>query len=361
MLDYVVFGRSGLRVSEVAYGAMTFGTSWGDQGVEKAEAFQVMEAFAEAGGNFVDTSDVYTEGESEEILGEFIASDRDRWVVASKFTGSHGIIGVRDGFRPHPNSGGNSRKHMMSAVEASLRRLATDRIDIYYVHFWDFMTSPEEVMRGLDDLVSAGKILYPAFSDTPAWVVSEANTRAELLGWAPAVAIQVQYSLLERTAERELLPMAKAHDLAIVPWRVLAGGLLVGPTATNLAPGAREPSEWERSVLAEVEAVANEVGATAAEVAWAWVRTRQAWGPMVPLIGARTAAQLRTNLGALSLELDEEHVARLTHASSTDLGFPMSMLLDPNDIPRLATGGFNDRIDNHRAVPHPDRPMRRRP
>jgi len=353
-MDYVVFGRSGMRVSEFALGAMTFGTSWGTQGTEEREAAEVLDAFAEAGGNFVDTSDVYTEGESEEILGKLTAHDRDRWVISSKYSGSQGLIGSRGGFRPHPNSGGNSRKNMVRAVEDSLRRLRTDRIDVYYLHFWDFMTRPDEVMRAFDDLVRAGKILYPAFSDTPAWVIADANTRAELLGWSPAIAIQVEYSLLERTAERELFPMAKEHDLAIVPWRVLAGGMLLGSEHTNPAPDTREPNKREERVISEAVAIAQELGVSAAQVSWAWLRSRNSWGPMVPLIGARTADQLRMNLAGMTLQLENEHLARLTEASSIDQGFPMDMLLDPTNVPHLATGGFNDRIHNHRAVPHPD-------
>jgi aryl-alcohol dehydrogenase-like predicted oxidoreductase len=357
-MEYVIFGRSGLRVSEVALGALTFGTSWGDAGVDEAESHRVMQTFAEAGGNFIDTADIYTEGESEEIVGRFVASDRDWWVIASKFSGSLGLDGDR-GFRPHPNSGGNHRKNMNRAVEASLRRLGTDHIDVYYLHFWDFMTLPEEVMKGIDDLVGAGKILYPAFSDTPAWIVSESNTLARMHGWSPAVAIQVEYSLVERSAERELFPMAQAHDLAIVPWRVLAGGLLAGPNATNLAADARPPGEREAVIIAEADAVADELGATRAQVAWAWVRSRGGWGPMVPLIGARTADQLKSNLAGMELKLEASQLARLVEASSTPLGFPMKMLLDPENVPRKAVGGYQHRVHNHRRCPHPDEPMSR--
>ncbi|MFT4081540.1 MAG: aldo/keto reductase [Nocardioides sp.] len=345
-MDYILLGRSGLKVSEVALGGMTFGLAWGNQGVDAAEATEVIRAFAEAGGNFLDTANTYTEGESEEIIGDAIAHERDRWVVASKFSGSRGVLADR-GFRAHVNSGGNSRKAMLTEVESSLRRLKTDRIDVFYVHFWDFTTSPEEVMRGLDDLVRAGKILYPAFSDTPAWVVSQANTLADLRGWAPAVALQVEYSLLERSPERELFPMAAAHDLAIVPWRILAGGRLAGPGTANLSSDVAAPDERELAIIRELQTVAAERGLTPAEVANAWVRSRRHWAPVIPVVGARTAAQLRTNLGALSIGLDQAHLDRLTRVSDIPLGFPMQMITSP-DIRALTTGGMAARVRSHR-------------
>ena len=348
-MRYHLLGRSGLRVSEVALGGMTFGLSWGEQGVDAQQARRVVAAFGDAGGNFLDTANTYTEGESEEIIGTAVAGERDRWVIASKFSGSRGVLADR-GFRPHPNSGGNNRKSMHTEVEASLRRLGTDRIDVYYVHVWDFMTRPDEVMRGLDDLVRAGKILYPAFSDTPAWVVAQANTLADLRGWSPAVAIQVEYSLLERTAERELFPMAQALDLAIVPWRVLSGGRLAGQGTTHLSADIRPPDARESAVIGEAEAIAGETGLAPATDAWAWVRSRTAWGQVVPVLGARTEAQLADNLASLAAELSQEHLDRLTRVSDVASGFPMDLLTDP-DIRNLTTAGLNDRIRNHR--PHP--------
>lgn len=354
-MRYKIFGRSGLRVSEVALGAMTFGSNWGNN-ADRDTVFQMMDRFAGEGGNFVDTADIYADGMSERILGEYIASDRDHWVVATKFSGGIGVLHPEVA-RPDVNKAGNHRKNMMRAVEASLERLGTDHIDVYYVHFWDFTTRPDEVMRGLDDLVSAGKILYPALSDTPAWIVAEANTRAEYIGWAPVVAIQVEYSLLERTAEREMFPMARANDLAIVPFSPLAAGLLSGKYSNAGGEprrlGDRQPTAREQRIIDEVAAIAAEHGRSSAEVALAWVRGRTAWGPLVPLLGARTFEQLDANLGALDLALDADQTLRLDTVSSIHYGVPMEMLLRGNPR-RLATAGYADQLDSHRALHAPD-------
>ena len=208
-MRYRLLGRSGLRVSELALGTMTFGEEWG-WGASEPESKRMFDAYAEAGGNFVDTANRYTEGTSERFVGDFIAADRDHWVVATKYT-----LWTR---RDDPNFSGNHRKNMIQACEASLKRLKSDYIDLYWVHAWDFTTPIEEVMRGLDDLVSAGKVLYVGISDTPAWIVSRANTIADFRGWSPFVGLQIRYSLIDRTAEADLLPMARSLDLAVTPW-----------------------------------------------------------------------------------------------------------------------------------------------
>src|ERR1700736_2608889 len=218
-MNYKLLGKSGLRVSEFALGTMTFGDDWG-WGAPKDEAQKVYNAFREVGGNFVDTANVYTNGTSEAFLGEFMKGHRASMVLATKYTNA--AQGT------DPNAGGNHRKNMMQAVEASLKRLKTDYIDLYWVHIWDQITPVEEVMRGLDDLVRQGKVLYVGISDAPAWWIAEANTLAHFRGWSPFVGLQIEYSLIERTVERELIPMAKALNIGVTAWSPLAGGVLTG-------------------------------------------------------------------------------------------------------------------------------------
>ena len=218
-MKYKLLGRSGLRVSELALGTMTFGETWG-WGASKKVSQQLFDTYAEAGGNFIDTANRYTDGTAEEYVGDFIAADRDHFVVATKYT-----LFDREG---DPNFSGNHRKNMVRSLEASLRRLKTDYVDLFYVHAWDFTTPVEEVMRSLDDLVRAGKVLYVAISDTPAWIVAQANTLADLRGWSPFVGLQLRYSLIDRAAERDLLPMARALDLGVLAWSVLGAGVLTG-------------------------------------------------------------------------------------------------------------------------------------
>jgi aryl-alcohol dehydrogenase-like predicted oxidoreductase len=218
-MRYKLLGKSGLRVSELCLGTMTFGEVWG-WGASQSESHKIFDGFVEAGGNFLDTANNYTDGTSERYVGECIASDREHFVVATKYT-----LSMR---KDDPNASGNQRKNMVQALEASLKRLNTNYIDLYWVHAWDFLTPVEEVMRGLDDLVRAGKVLYVGISDTPAWVVAQANTLAVWRGWTPFVGVQIEYSLLQREPERDLLPMAQAFDLAVLAWSPLAGGLLSG-------------------------------------------------------------------------------------------------------------------------------------
>src|SRR5205807_369388 len=219
IMKYRLLGNSGLRVSEAALGTMTFGEEWG-WGAGKDEAKKVYDAFREAGGNFIDTANLYTNGTSESYLGEFMQGHRESVVLATKY--SNAAPGA------DPNAGGNQRKNMVQAVEASLKRLRTDYIDLYWVHIWDGITPVEEVMRGLDDVVRAGKVLYTGISDAPAWWIAQANTLAQLRGWSPFIGLQIEYSLIERTVERELIPMAKALNLGLTAWSPLSGGVLTG-------------------------------------------------------------------------------------------------------------------------------------
>jgi len=318
-MKYRLLGNSGLRVSELALGAMTFGQeAWG---VGKDESRRVYDGFREAGGNFVDTANIYSGGQSESFLGEFIEDDREQIVLATKYTGA-----TR---RRDVNAAGNSRKNMMESLHASLRRLGTDYVDVYWVHARDFLTPIEEVMRGLDDLVRQGKVLYVGISDTPAWEVARANTLASLRGWTPFVGLQIRYSLLDRAVERELLPMAKALDLGVTPWDTLGSGILTGKYNRDTSSQGRatmrgDIGQRQLDIAAEVVRIADEIGRTPAQVALAWVR--QGPGVIVPLVGARTRAQLDDNLGCLDLVLDAEHKARLDEVSRIPRGFPHEFL-----------------------------------
>jgi len=340
-MRYRLLGRSGLRVSELALGAMTFGTETGF-GVDNDASRRVYEAFRAAGGNFIDTANVYAAGTSETFLGEFIAAERERIVLATKYTGA---MRGRD-----VNAAGNSRKNMMDSAHASLKRLKTDYIDLYWVHARDYLTPIDEVMRGLDDLVSQGKVLYVGISDTPAWVVSQANTLAELRGWTRFIGLQIRYSLIDRTVERELLPMARAFDLGVTPWGIVGSGILTGkynkdPAAAGRAQDRGIINQRSLNIAAEVMAIAEELGATASQVAIAWVRRGE--GNIIPLVGAKTEAQLAENLGSLEVTLDDSQLARLNEVSAIQPGFPHDML-------RPQAENMAKRLDNHRAATTPE-------
>jgi aryl-alcohol dehydrogenase-like predicted oxidoreductase len=321
-MHYRLLGHSGLRVSEAALGAMTFGDDWG-WGSAKDEARKIYDAFREAGGNFIDTANLYTNGTSESFLGEFMQGHRPSVVLATKYTNS--APGT------DPNAGGNQRKNMVQSVEASLKRLRTEYIDLYWVHVWDQITPVDEVMRGLDDLVRGGKVLYVGISDAPAWWVAQANTLAHLRGWSPFIALQIEYSLLERTVERELIPMAKALNLGVTAWSPLAGGLLTGKYhgQTSSEPGRMSSEmmkaflpEQQRSdrVVAAVTKVSQEVGCSMAQVALAWLRYRPV--PVIPILGARKLSQLQDNLASFKVTLSAEQVKTLDDASQIESGFP---------------------------------------
>jgi aryl-alcohol dehydrogenase-like predicted oxidoreductase len=323
---------------------MTFGEDWG-WGSSKEESRKVYDAFLEAGGNFIDTANVYTNGTSERLLGEFIAGQRERIVLATKYTNA---APGND-----PNAAGNHRKSMMQAVEASLKRLKTDYIDLYWLHIWDQITPIDEVMRAFDDLVRQGKILYAGVSDMPAWVVARANTLAELRAWSPFVGLQIEYSLIERTPERELLPMAASLGLGVTAWSPLAGGLLTGK---QLEPGGDRDSRQsnaamqqfmknnarKEAVAREVVTVARESGHTAAQVALAWLRQRPE--PVIPIIGARKLAQVKDNLASVGVKLAPPQIERLDAVSRIEMGFPHEFFV--SDMVRsLSSGGMWDKID----------------
>lgn len=344
-MKYKLFGNSGLRVAELCLGTMTFGDG-ADWFSGRAEAFKMLEAYTAAGGNFLDTANIYTGGQSEQIVGEFIKQDRESFVVATKYT--HGFPG-----EVPVNGAGNHRKSMTQALDASLKRLDSDYIDIYWLHMWDFLTPVDEVMRALNDAVTAGKILYIGFSDTPAWVVVQANMLAERYGWNPIIGLQLEYSLLQRSIERELIPMARQFDLAVTAWSPLSSGILSGKYTRGKEQDFRRgssgfdihiPNEEKLNVAAVVDQIADEIGYSSASVALSWLRGKGA----IPILGARTAAQLNDNFNCLQVELSAAQTARLDDVSAIDLGHPYSMLGDAN-VQNIVYGGFVDRIENHRG------------
>jgi aryl-alcohol dehydrogenase-like predicted oxidoreductase len=328
LTDYRLLGNSGLRVSPICLGTMTFGEEWG-WGSNEDESRKVFDTYAERGGNFIDTADGYTNGTSEKFVGRFRNGRRHQFVLATKYTFS-----IRPG---DPNAGGNHRKHLKEALDASLSRLNTDFIDLYWVHIYDRLTPIEELMRVLDDAVRAGKVLYVGVSDFPAWKVSQANTLAQLRGWTPFVGLQIEYSLIERTVERDLIPMAQDLGLGVTPWSPLAGGVLTGKYNQQSGEPKRykEDEEFSKKYLtprtlgiaAEVVKVAKQLGRSPAQVALAWVLSRP--GVTSTIIGARTLKHLEDNLAAMSLKLPDEAMKRLNDMSGVDMGFYNQFIANP--------------------------------
>jgi aryl-alcohol dehydrogenase-like predicted oxidoreductase len=335
-VQHFTFGRNnGLRVSEIALGVGMFGTRWG-YGAEPEGARQIFEKFADAGGTFIDTAASYQVGESEEILGKLLAGRRDQFTVATKFA-----IGGADGTGPLQT--GNGRRAMFRSVEGSLRRLGTDYLDLLWVHLPDRVTPVDEIVRAFDDLARAGKILYAGLSNFPAWLTSRAATIAELRGLIPIAGIQIEYSLAERSGDRENLPMAEALGIGAALWSPLAGGLLTGKYRSS-ADGRL--TGWKRLVHSEddarkaaivdaVLAAGEELGVPAAEVAVAWLleRARRSSTGVVPIIGPRTTAQLDSYLAALSVDLGPDLYDRLDEVSRIDLGQPYNQLASDGSRP----------------------------
>jgi aryl-alcohol dehydrogenase-like predicted oxidoreductase len=363
-MRYKLLGKSGLRVSELCLGGMTFGEDWGSMlpGASKEEARKIFDIFVNKGGNFIDTANVYQKGTSEKYIGEFISSEREKFVLATKYT----LTTNPD----DPNASGNHRKSLVQSVDASLKRLNTHYIDLLWIHIWDPMTPIEEVMRALDDMVRSGKILYIGISDAPAWVVSYANAIAKLHGWTPFVGIQIMYNLIERSAERDLLPMARALDIGVTAWSPLAGGVLSGKYSKSTQKNANEQKRYtannpmsasfvnERniSIASEVQIIAKEVNRTPSQIALNWIRQQQqrqqhqqtdrGKAVIIPIIGARTEAQIKDNLGCLDFELTEDQLNRLDEKSKIQLGFPHDFISEAAKI--FLYGNTFSLIDNHR-------------
>lgn len=336
-MHYKLLGRSGLRVSEICLGTMTFGNEWG-WGADKPESQKIFDTYANAGGNFLDTANRYTEGTSESWLGDFIAADRDHWVLATKYS-------LKDR-NDDPSFSGNHRKNLMRSVEGSLQRLNTDHIDLLWVHAWDGMTPVDEVMRGLDDLVRQGKVHYIGISDTPAWIVSRANTMAELRGWSAFVALQVEYSLLQRTPERDLLPMANAYGMSMTAWAPLAGGALTGKYLNDVEEPKRLAAESKRlndhstAIAKKVVSIAADLKVSPAQVALNWVR--QQHPGYIPIVGARKAEQLANSLECLSFTIPPAMLEQLNEISAIDPGFPHDFLASDGVRQVLFGGTFNE-------------------
>ena len=338
-MRYQLLGKSGLRVSEICLGAML----WTQETKNTSRA--IFDRFAEGGGNFIDTAINYTGGESEAVLGDLLKADREHFVVATKYAGN--ALDSRE-----LNKAGNSRKNMMYSVETSLKRLQTDYIDLYYLHVWDYTTPLEEIMRAADDLVRQGKILYFALSDTPAWVVSEACTRAQLMGWTPPVAVQVPYSLAWRDVERNTLPMATYWDMTVCTWGVLDGGVLTGKYSQKSDEPRRQNIDVldarRQRIVDTLQEVANEVGCSLSQVAVNWVRQSR-YARIIPIIGISSVSQMDDNLAALEWRLTEDQVNRLNAAMDFTRGFPEDFVIDTR---AYMFGAMYDLVDNHRASPY---------
>lgn len=335
MNHYVTLGRSGLRVSPFSLGTMTFGNEWG-WGAEQPVARQLFDQYRAAGGNFIDTADMYTNGTSESWLGQFVqeSGGRDQLVIATKYS-----YNAQPG---NPNAGGNQRKNFQRALEGSLKRLRTDYIDLYYLHTWDRLTPADEVMRAMDDAVRAGKIRYVGLSDVPAWYASRAQTLAQWRGFEPVAALQLEYSLVERNAEREFADLAVEQGMGIVPWSPLAMGLLSGKyrpsgdgrfgegrlqtVAADPAPGFDRFTERNFAIVAELERVADELGKPMAQIALNWLAGRK--GVSSIILGATKPVQLQESLASLEFALPDDAVRRLDAASAPAAPFPYYMFAD---------------------------------
>ena len=387
-MKYYLLGKSGLRVSEICLGTMTFGKEWG-WGASKEESRKIFDAYVDAGGNFIDTANIYTNGTSEKYVGDFASYDRERFVIATKYTSN-----TRAG---DPNAGGNHRKNMVQSLEASLRRLNTDYIDLYWVHAWDQTTPIEEMMRALDDMIKSGKILYIGISDAPAWIVSQANTLANLKGWTEFASIQIEYSLIERTSERELLPMANALDIGITAWSPLGSGVLTGKynKSSNKAlidnPVNKDYNQKESTtndsktrtissssisdeqndnrlnvasfseisntllkarnlrIAEEVVKIAQEIKRTPSQVALNWIRQSKKIfrNKIIPIIGAKNLVQINDNLACMEFVLSDDQIQRLNEVSKIELGFPHDFLFT-DAIRNIIYGGTYSSIYDHR-------------
>lgn len=344
-MKYKLLGKSGLRVSELCLGTMGFGEEWGF-GANREECKKIFETFTETGGNFIDTANKYTNGTSEKFVGEFVASQRDYFVLATKYS-----LSMRE---DDPNAFGNHRKNLVQSVNASLKRLNTDYIDLLWVHAWDFMSPVEEVMRALDDLVRQGKVLYIGVSDTPAWIISQANTLAGLKGWSSFIGMQLEYSLIQRDIEREYVPMGKAMDIGITAWAPLGGSVLTGKYTlekleNNEVDSKRKDGNQTRitgknlKIAEEVQKISDETGYSCAQIAINWVRQKGT----IPIFGSRKNEQVKDCLNCLNFELTPEQMSRLDEISRIELGFPHDFM---GRMKNFVFGQKYNQIVNHRSI-----------
>jgi aryl-alcohol dehydrogenase-like predicted oxidoreductase len=353
---YKILGKTGLRVSEFCLGTMTFGQEWGDflKGASREDSKKIFDLYVDSGGNFIDTANIYQNGSSEKYVGELIASDREKFDLSTKYTLTKNPS--------DPNAGGSNRKTLYQSVEASLRRLNTTYIDLLWVHVWDYMTPLEELMRSLDDMIRSGKILYVGISDAPAWIVARANTMSELQGWSPFISLQIMYNLIERTPERELLPMARDLDIGVTAWSPLAGGVLSGKYNKEKV---NEQKRFDKdnpmtslfvnnrslSIANVVQTIAEELKRTPSEVALSWLKYQGERGVIIPIIGARTQEQLKNNLASLDLKLSGDQLKRLDDISKIEMGFPHDFL-SADMLKTMMYGNTYSSTDYHRKVPY---------
>ena len=322
--NYRLLGNSGLRVSPLCLGTMTFGEDWG-WGADFDTSEQIFNTYADRGGNFIDTANQYTEGSSEKFLGKMLEGKRDRFVLATKYS--------LNTDPKNPNAGGNHRRSMNRAVENSLKRLNTDYIDLYWLHIWDYRNSIEEVLRALDDLVRQGKILHIGLSDTPSWIVSEGQAIAKLRGWTPISAIQIQYNLVERTSEADLIPMAQHHGITPLAWSPLAGGVLAGKYSKEdlekededggrkaMSQSLGQLNERSIEIGEKVKEIAEEIGRSPSQVSLNWLLQQP--GGTIPIVGARKLSHVEDNLQAIDFTLTPEQIERLDLASTFNPPFP---------------------------------------
>jgi aryl-alcohol dehydrogenase-like predicted oxidoreductase len=374
LVKYKLLGRSGLRVSELCLGCGTFGVNWGPIGSDQQESRRIFDAFVEAGGNFLDTSNRYQESQSEQWLGEFIHPGRDRYVVATKYSLFDGMSDGKD-----PNGSGNHRKNMFRSVEGSLRRLKTDYIDLLWIHIWDYTTPVEEILRALDDLVRQGKVLYVGASNFPAWWIARANTMADFQGWTPFIGTQLEFSLTERSCEAEFLPMAHELDIGLVAWSALGGGIVTGKYNRGSLDASQphrlvdhvDPAKkafWHAmtrrnlAIMDDVVKIADGIGRSPAQLALRWLMQQQV--PTIPVFSARTVEQMRENLGCLDFTLSDEQMQQIEVATRPAIAsvmpeagsYPYPMLefgtpALPGFYSRaLLYGNVEYQIENHRRL-----------
>lgn len=340
-MNQKLFGQSGLRVSELCLGTMGFGTEW-KWGCDKEQSKHIFDAFANAGGNFIDTANRYTEGTSEKFVGDFIAKDRDHFVVATKYS-----LRDRTG---DLNFVGNHRKNLMRSVKDSLWRLNTEYVDVLWVHAWDSWTPTEEIVKGLEDLISRGMVHYIGISDTPAWVVSQANTMAQLRGWSQFVGLQIEYSLIQRTVEAELLPMAKAYGMTVTPWAPLAGGALTGKYLKGekgrLPESSSRLGDRATTIAKKVVEVAEQLGVTPGQLAINWTRQHKGQS-VIPIVGATKVSQIEDVLGCLKFEIPAAAMKQLNEVSQIELPFPQKFLREPGVLDVLY-GGIKEKMTDSR-------------
>ena len=342
-MNYNLFGNSSLRISELCLGTMNFGEEWAF-GIDRKTSQAVFDTFADAGGNYIDTADIYTEGTSERWVGDFINTNREYFILSTKYSCHN---------RPDdPNAFGGSLKHMRRSVESSLQRLNTDYIDILWFHSWDFITGADELMRSLSQLVSEGKVLYLGLSNAPSWLLAQANTLAQQHGWPRFAAVQLEYSLAQRSIEPEFFTLMDAFDLNLSAWSPLGGGILTGKYQSKAgADKARfthlgmDVSQAHQPLLAEVTRVAAELGCSLPQLALAWIRRRNP--RIVPIVGASDVGQLQDNLGSLAIELDDAQYSALEAASRPVLHEPYGIMHRPDQVERIFKG-YNTQIDNPR-------------